>query len=208
MEKEILEKFQKYDFVCGIDEVGRGPIAGPVSVACVGIQKEFFTEVLVRLSGVTDSKKLSEKKRNFYADEIRNLQKEGKIFLNVSSVSARKIDAHGIVPALRSATKNSLLKCSADFLARKTFVYLDGSLFAEEKYDQETIIKGDAKNILIGIASVAAKVSRDNYMINISKKYPEYFFEKHKGYGTKLHYEKISESGLCIEHRYSWVKKK
>lgn len=204
MNKEILEKFNNHDVVIGIDEVGRGPIAGPVSVCAFAVQKKYYIDVLERLSGITDSKKLMEKKREYFVDIIKELKKEFKIGISISSVSAKKIDERGISAALRTALDRVVKNITKDF--QKPFIYLDGSLYTHEKYDQETIIKGDLKNWLIGAASVAAKVSRDNQMKKNALKYPAYGFEKHKGYGTKKHYKKIAENGTCEIHRKSWIK--
>lgn len=204
MNAEILDKFKYHDLIVGIDEVGRGPVAGPVTVAAFGIEKTHYLEVLEKIKGITDSKKLTEKKREFFASEMRLLHKQGKVSIAVSSVGAKKIIEKGIVPAIQAALNRSLQKLIEN--SQKPFVYLDGSLSAADKYDQEVIIKGDSKNWLIGAASVVAKVVRDNYMKQKALEYPEYGFENHKGYATKAHYEKIKKHGMCDLHRKSWVK--
>lgn len=204
MKKQILKKFNVYDLVVGVDEVGRGPIAGPVTVCAFAVQKKYYAQVLERLDGITDSKKLSEKRRDFYAEVIRELKKEGKIELSISSVSAKKIDESGIVPSLFSALDRSVKNVTAEY--KKSYIYLDGSLHAQSEFDQKTIIKGDSKNWLIGAASVAAKVARDTQMKKLSEKYLDYGFEQHKGYGTKMHYEKILKNGVCDIHRKTWLK--
>lgn len=204
MKEEILEKLNKHDLVIGIDEVGRGPIAGPVTVCAFGVQKKYFKEVFERLLGITDSKKLTEKKREFFVNIIKELKMTKKVFVIISSVSAKKIDEVGISAALRAALNSTVRKITKDF--QNPYIYLDGSLFAQEKYLQETIIKGDSKNWLIGAASVVAKVSRDLQMVKLSNKYKDYGFERHKGYGTKLHYEMINKYGVCDIHRKTWVK--
>lgn len=204
MNREILKKFNTHDLIIGIDEVGRGPIAGPVTVCAFAVQKKYYNEVLERLTDITDSKKLTEKRRGFYAKIIRELKKEGKIEIIVSSVSAKKIDSHGISTALRAALNRSIKKVIIN--AKNPFIYLDGSLYADEQFSQETIIKGDSKNWLIGTASVAAKVTRDEQMKKYAKEYFYYGFEQHKGYGTKLHHEKIKEFGVCEIHRKTWIK--
>lgn len=203
MEKEILEKLNSYDLVVGIDEVGRGPIAGPVTVAAFGIAKKHYDKVVQKLSGITDSKKLTEKKRDHYADIIRELKQESLVSIAIASVSAQVIDRDGISAALRAALKRSLVKTGSP---ENTYVYLDGSLFAPDTYNQETIIKGDSKNWLIGAASVIAKVTRDMQMKKKSLDFPEYSFENNKGYGTKAHYEAIKKHGMCHLHRTSWIK--
>ena len=204
MKEEILEKFNAYDLVVGVDEVGRGPIAGPVTVCAFALRGKYHNEIHERLDGITDSKKLSEKRRDFYADIIRQLKIEGKIELSISSVSAKKIDESGIVPSIFSALNRSVTNVTVGY--KKSYIYLDGSLHAKSEFNQEVIIKGDSKNWLIGAASVAAKVARDNQMKKLSEKYPNYGFEQHKGYGTKKHYENIEENGLCEIHRKSWIK--
>lgn len=203
MEQEIFKKLNKYDMVVGVDEVGRGPIAGPVTVCAFTVSRQYYKKVFKELEGITDSKKLTEKKREFFTEKIRDLKNKGYVDVVVSSISAHIIDTKGIIPALRSAVNRSLEKISQD---ENIYVFLDGSLFAPDTYSQETIIKGDAKNWLIGAASVVAKVSRDNYMKELSKKIPEYSFEKHKGYGTKAHYDAIKKHGMCEFHRKSWIK--
>ncbi len=204
MKKQIREKFNIHDLLVGIDEVGRGPIAGPVTVCAFAVQRKYYDEVLKRLNGITDSKKLSEKKRDFYVEIIHTLKKEGKIEIIISSVSAKKIDSHGISAALRAALEKSVNGTVGKY--KKPFIYLDGSLHADEKFLQETIVKGDSKNWLIGAASVVAKVSRDSKMKELSRIYLNYGFEQHKGYGTKIHYEKIAKYGTCDIHRKTWIK--
>ena len=204
MDNEILEKYKKYDVIIGVDEVGRGPIAGPVTVAAFGLEKKYYNDVLEKLSGITDSKKISEKRRISYTNIIKELKGENKLKVFISSVSACDIDKNGISNAIQSAMNRSVKKIAHD--PENTFVYLDGSLYLDNNYHQETIIKGDSKNWLIGAASVIAKVTRDNQMINYAKKFPLYGFEKHKGYGTKGHYEKIKQHSVCELHRKTWIK--
>lgn len=203
MENEIQEKLNTYKYIIGIDEVGRGPIAGPVTVCAFAIERDFINDVRCELSGITDSKKLSEKKRNFFSKKIKSLVLEKKVLIAISSVSAKDIDSYGIVASLRAATKSSLKKIIES--AQDSFVYLDGSLFAPKEYDQETIVKGDIKNWLIGAASVVAKVTRDNLMVGYAEKYPEYNFQQHKGYGTKAHFQAIRENGMIDLHRKTWI---
>lgn len=203
MEQEILEKLEHYEVVIGIDEVGRGPIAGPVTVAAFGIRKHDYYKVKDALAGITDSKKLTEKKRDTYADIMRDLKKQGLVFIAVASVSAQVIDCDGIMAALRAALKKALSKIDNH---ENSYIYLDGSLFAPEQYPQETIIKGDSKNWLISAASVIAKVTRDQQMKDFAHQYPEYSFENNKGYGTKAHYQAIKKNGCCSIHRTTWIK--
>ena len=194
----------KYTYIIGIDEVGRGPIAGPVMVGAFAVAVTDAEKVLRELVGITDSKKLTEKKREGYVAKIKELQKQGLVNVSVSGVSAKVIDTKGIVPAINSALGSSLKKLNLD--PKNCFVYLDGGLKAPQSYDQETVIKGDSKIWQIGAASVVAKVLRDNQMVRYAKEYPEYGFENHKGYGTKFHREQIRARGTIDIHRKSWIK--
>lgn len=202
MDNEIEVYQKQYNFLVGVDEVGRGPVAGPVTVSSFSVPSRFYDEVATELSGITDSKKITPKKRTLFVEKIKELMKSKKVFVCVSSVSAKKIEQVGISAALRAALNRSLEKINPE----NSFVFLDGSLYADQKFKQETIIKGDQKNWLIGAASVVAKVARDNYMCKQAKLYPEYNFDKHKGYATRGHYEKIKKYGFCELHRKSWVK--
>lgn len=194
----------RYKYIVGIDEVGRGPLAGPVMVGafCVAVKDCDF--VLAELEGITDSKKLTEKKRELYTKKIKDLQKQGLVQVAVSGVSASTIDTKGIIPAIQSALNSSIekLKLNLD----DVFIYLDGGLSAPVEYNQETVIKGDSKIWQIGAASVIAKVLRDNKMVEYGKKYPEYGFEQHKGYGTQKHRDAIGGYGTIDIHRKTWIK--
>lgn len=195
---------KKYTHIVGIDEVGRGPIAGPVSVCAFYIPCQNNTKVLPALDGITDSKKLSEKKREQYFDIIKELSKKGECGYAIAHVSAKSIDAKGIITALTSALQTALQKINLN--PQTTFIYLDGGLYAPENYDQETVIKGDSNILHISAASVIAKVLRDKKMINYAEKYPHYGFEQHKGYGTKKHKDAIDTYGVTEIHRKTWIK--
>ncbi len=190
-------------YIIGVDEVGRGPLAGPVTVAVAMIPREFsFGE-----TRPNDSKKISEKKREewfLYAKE------HSDIFYATSNVSSRMIDKIGISKATILAVKRSLEKLSStwktDIQVEQVEILLDGLLHAPEQYKQKTIIKGDEKEPIISLASIIAKVTRDRMMVEISKKYPQYGFESHKGYGTKKHYESIKKYGILDIHRKSFLK--
>ena len=197
-------KHTDYTYTIGIDEVGRGPLAGPVSVCAFLVNNEYYNIVLKELSGITDSKKLSEKKREEYVSIIHNLKKRNLVNFAVSHISAKVIDRIGISRAIALAIKESLNILSID--KEKVFIYLDGSLHAPVIYNQETIIAGDTKIWQIGAASVVAKVFRDKKMCKYAKLYPEYSFEKHKGYGTKGHKQAIKKYGCCSIHRLTWIK--
>lgn len=183
-------------YIAGIDEVGRGPLAGPVSIGIVWVLKS--TNLKAKFPLLNDSKKLSEKKR----EEIYELAKKDKdIGYVVVSNSARVIDEKGIEFAIKSAIEKGCTK-----LPKDTTIYLDGRLRAPESFVQETVIGGDAKVPVISLASIMAKVERDRYMKKISEDYPQYGLHKHKGYGTRAHMEAIAECGLSDVHRVSFCK--
>ena len=188
----------------GIDEVGRGPIAGPVAVgAFVFLDKkasQFF-------KGVKESKQLTEEKREFWFAKILEGQKKGLIDFSVIFQPEKVIDAKGISFAIKKCLSASL----ANLAIRPTdaIVLLDGGLKAPEEYkNQKTIIKGDVKEQVIALASICAKVLRDRKMRQWAKKHPNYGFDVHKGYGTKKHYEAIKKHGTVTLHRLSFLQKK
>ncbi|MFT7328042.1 MAG: ribonuclease HII [Crocinitomicaceae bacterium] len=194
-----------YKYIVGIDEVGRGPLAGPVVVGAFCVASEDVKAVLLSLDGITDSKKLTAKKREIYAEKIKELQKQDLVQVAISGVSAKVIDEQGIVPAINSALVSSLKKI--DVNPEEVFIYLDGGLYAPQQYlYQETVVKGDSKIWQIGAASVIAKVMRDKKMIEFGKKNPEYGFENHKGYGTQRHRDAIRKHGVIDIHRKTWIK--
>ena len=186
MEKEI--------FIVGIDEAGRGPLAGPVCVGAVGVKMKNKDEKLKILEDIKDSKKLSAKKREEW---FKVLRENSEFECHHVFVSNEAIDKFGIRKAVIFGAEKVLEK----FSRQPDLVLLDGSLYAPEKYKQETIIKGDEKIPLIAAGSIIAKVSRDRVMMNMHQKYPEYCFNEHKGYGTKKHFEKIIKHGFCEIHR-------
>ncbi len=189
-------------YTIGIDEVGRGPIAGPVAVGAF-VFKDIKAKKIFR--GVKESKQLSEAKREMWFEKIGESKKRGEVDFCVNFQSERIIDSKGLSWAIRSALTKSL--AGLGLLTGETKVLLDGGLRAPSEYlDQKTIIKGDEKEVVIALASICAKVLRDRRMIKLGKKYPEYGFEVHKGYGTKKHYEAIREYGLLEEHRRSFLK--
>lgn len=198
--------------IIGIDEAGRGPIAGPVSVGLVAYERG--TEKLLRgaLVGANDSKKLTPKKREALFEVMRALEKEGKLIKANSLVSSAVIDTEGIVPAIRKGIEQCFAKYQSHQgetlmrLESNVLVLLDGSLKAPERYkNQKTIIRGDATEFSIMLASIVAKVTRDRHMVKLAKKYPGYDFEVHKGYGTRAHYAAILKQGLSKEHRRSFL---
>ena len=187
------------EYIIGIDEVGRGPIAGPVTVGAVLLPNSYSWH---DFKGLKDSKKLTKKDREVWFSQVRGM---GGISYKVSSVSEKVIDKKGIVYSIRLAILRSLNKL--DVNPKECLVLLDGGLCAPKKFVyQKTIIRGDEKEYSIALASIMAKVTRDRKMVQLSKKYPEYGFDSHKGYGTKRHYEEIKKHGMCDIHRRSFFK--
>ena len=185
----------------GVDEEGRGPLAGPVSVGVVAVPEGF--DVMKEFPGVADSKKLSEKRREKVFQMLEARVALGDAHYTVEFESAETIDNEGIAIAVRRALWRGVNKLAPD--SSFVHVLLDGSLKAPPEYSQETIINGDELVPLISLASIAAKVTRDRLMLDFAKKYPLYGFEKHKGYGTKEHYEMLKKHGLCDIHRKSFI---
>lgn len=202
-------------WVIGIDEAGRGPLAGPVAVGVALVPACFDWG---QLPGVTDSKKLSEKRREAIYIVAKELEKAGQLATSISLVSAKQIDKHGIVPSvnkgivsgLQSVTTASPRKDLGEAVQCESVqVLLDGGLKAPAEWvHQETIIQGDSKEKVIGLASIMAKVTRDRYMQRVATQpaYTMYNFAQHKGYGTKAHRETIATHGLSPEHRASYCK--
>jgi len=189
-------------FVLGVDEAGRGPLAGPVAVGVVMAPEDF--DILTAFPGLNDSKKLSEKKREALFEELLVRERAGDIRFCVKSVSASIIDKSGITKAVHSSVYAGIRQLAPE--PNDVRVYLDGSLHAPEGYVQETVIGGDGLIPAIMLASVAAKVSRDRLMVKLALEYPGYGFETHKGYGTKAHQEAIRTLGLCDLHRRSFTR--
>ena len=186
-------KSKGYNVICGVDEAGRGPLAGPVFAAAVILPEGHIIE------GVNDSKKLSANKRDLLFDKII----DECVCYSIGTASEREIDEINILQATFLAMKRAV-----DGLEIKPDLALvDGNQIPPVNADVLTIVKGDGKSASIAAASIIAKVSRDRYMIELAKQYPQYEFERHKGYGTKLHYEKIAEHGICEAHRKTFLKK-
>lgn len=188
-------------FILGVDEAGRGPLAGPVSVGVVAVQEGF--DVAKEFPGVTDSKKLSEKRREKFFEMLESRAALGDVRFVVEFESAEVIDREGIVPAVHRALARGVNALAPN--AELVTIKLDGSLHAPEEYVQETIIHGDALVPVISLASIAAKVSRDRLMLDLAKQYPEYGFAKHKGYGTRAHYDMLEKHGPSAIHRRSFL---
>ncbi len=182
-----------YKIVCGIDEAGRGPLAGPVFAAAVVLPENYSHPVL------NDSKKLSEKKRDAVYDDII----KDAVCYSVGIATEEEIDEINILNATFLAMKRAVDGLNV----KPDFAYIDGNQYPKTGVKEETIVKGDGKCISVAAASIIAKVSRDRFMLEIDKQYPEYQFSKHKGYGTKLHYEMIEKYGVSKVHRRTFLKK-
>jgi len=197
---------QNFTYFIGVDEVGRGPVAGPVYVCALYISKDNLEKIIKKVDKLPlrDSKKLTEKMREKWFAKITEFADLGLLKYVVSKASAKEIDEKGIAICIKHAVKNSVIKIGAD--KEKTKVLLDGGLSVGENFNEESFIKGDENIPVISLASIVAKVLRDKEMINFSENYPEYHFEKHKGYGTKTHITAILKHGLTEFHRKSFLK--
>lgn len=188
-EKDLLDK--GYKFIAGVDEVGRGPLAGPV-VCCACIMP---LDDLIE--GVTDSKKLTEKKR----DALDKVIKEKAISYSIKEISPEEIDEINILNAVKKCMTEAVLGLEV----KPDITIVDG-VDTNLQIKAEYVIKGDLNSYTVGCASILAKVYRDKLMERLAPLYPEYGFEKHKGYGTKVHIEKIKEIGPCKLHRKTFIK--
>ncbi len=186
-------KARGYNIICGIDEAGRGPLAGPVYAAAVILPPDCV------IDGLNDSKKLTEKKRERLFDEI----KEKALAYGIASADEKEIDEINILNATFLAMKRAVNSLSV----KPDLALIDGNQKPHTGIEEVTVVKGDTKSMSIAAASVLAKVSRDRFMLETAKEYPQYEFERHKGYGTKLHYEKIAQYGVCEIHRRTFLKK-
>ena len=197
-------------FLIGIDEVGRGPIAGPVAVGAFCISTKNLPKVRRIFKGVKESKQLTEQKRESWFGIIEQTEKLKLVDFAVTFQSEKVIDTKGLAFSIKNALKislNSVFKKSKSKPA-EVRVLLDGGLRAPLGFvNQKTIIKGDEKEMVIALASICAKVLRDRKMNLLAKKYPKYGFEKHKGYGTKAHYDAIKKYGQLSLHRKSFLRK-
>lgn len=189
-------------YIVGIDEAGRGPLAGPVAVGVFVIAENKLKKL--DLSGLRDSKKLSKKKREEWRERICKMKKEGIADFAVVLVSEKHIDKNRIHNSIKSGIEKGIKKLK---VGKKDKIFLDGGLRLDKTFIfQETIIKGDEKIPVIALASIMAKTERDRKMISLSKKYPEYGFEDHMGYGTRKHADKIRFFGPSPMHRKSFLK--
>ena len=193
---EFEEEYTKkgYKLIAGIDEAGRGPLAGPVCVACaiMPLEKDKIIE------GINDSKKLTEKKR----EELFNKIIETAVAYDIEYIDEKTIDEINIL----NATKLAMKRCIENINQKPDYVLVDAVSGLDINVEYLPIIKGDAKSYSIAAASILAKVSRDRLMMKLDQKYPNYGFAKHKGYGTKFHIEAIKKFGKCEIHRDSFIK--
>ena len=195
---ELINTFENegyengYTYIGGIDEAGRGPLAGPVVAAVVVFKPG------TKIEGINDSKKLSEAKR----DELFDIIRDQALDYGIGIVQREEIDEYNILNATYMAMKKAIncLKKSPDYL------FVDAAHVPDVSIDQKSIIKGDSKSISIAAASILAKVTRDSIMYEYDKMYPEYGFASHKGYGTDQHYKAIREHGITTIHRRSFLK--
>lgn len=191
IENEIYDSGVK--LVCGVDEAGRGPLAGPVCAAAVILPRNFEIE------GLNDSKKLSEKKR----EELYGIITEKAISYGIAFATVEEIEEFNILNASMLAMNRAIAKLDPV----PELALIDGNRNSAIEMNSRCVIKGDAKCADIAAASILAKVTRDRYMLEMAEKYPQYHFEKHKGYGTKLHYEALREFGPSEIHRMSFLRK-
>ncbi len=191
----------QYKWIVGIDEVGRGPVAGPV-VLCGAMYpyKKYNNDIW---KGVRDSKKMTAKNRE---QQVKSLSDDKNLKYFIASKSAKMIDKNGISLCIKECISDILNNLVIE--PKDVLILLDGRLYAPSEYiNQKTIIKGDDSEKIISIASVLAKVYRDKYMDNQHKKYPNYIWNQNKGYGTKLHIEAILKNGLSPLHRKTFLNK-
>ncbi len=191
-------------YIIGIDEAGRGPLAGPLAVGAVIIPASSEITHPYFEKGIRDSKKLTEKRR----EEILQWMREHNDIKDcVAFAPSVLIDSIGVTASIQKLIDGVIGKLIPEGVADNEIqIVLDGGLKAPERFThQQTIIKGDEKEVVIALASVAAKVTRDMRMLAIAEKYPQYGFEKHKGYGTKAHFKALKEYGMCPEHRRRFV---
>jgi len=196
-------------WITGIDEVGRGPLAGPVTVAACAVEVCMIRKLQNTKTPLRDSKKLSSAQREQWFKIIQKLKKQRKIMYAVANISPKIIDTINITCAANRAATRAYTKLITKNLKLKTDakLYLDGGLYLEEPYKKlgKTIIKGDEKISAISLASIIAKVMRDRYMEKMHIHYPHYCFHTHKGYGTRAHYKALLRHGASPLHRKTFL---
>ena len=191
IEQSWMEK--GYELICGVDEAGRGPLAGPVCAAAVILPPN------VELPGLNDSKKLTDKRRR----ELMPMIKEKAIAYGIAFADHNEIDEINILQATYLAMERALQMLSV----KPQLALIDGNRAKDFGVPVQTVVHGDSLSASIAAASVLAKVTRDDYMLEMAKEYPQYAFDIHKGYGTKAHYAALTEFGACPIHRQSFLKK-
>ena len=191
LENEIMD--EGFFPVCGVDEAGRGPLAGPVCAAAVILPRG------LEIKGLNDSKKLSEKRRGALFDEIT----ASAVSCGIAFASVEEIEEHNILAAAFIAMNRAI----AQLETRPALALIDGNRTAGIEIPARAVVGGDGKCADIAAASILAKVTRDRYMLEMADKYPEYGFERHKGYATKAHYAALREYGPCPIHRPSFLRK-
>lgn len=196
---------ESFTYIIGIDEVGRGPLAGPVVVCACAVRCGVNLLTLFPKGELRDSKKLTEKHRASIVTSLSSYLARGEVYLGIGEVDAKTIDNIGISGAIKQAQSEALAALHVQGVDESSFLFLDGSLHADPRYQQETIIKGDEKIIEIALASIVAKEHRDAKMKTYKEQYPMYGFEKHVGYGTKMHCDAIRTYGATPIHRISFL---
>ena len=191
LENEIYA--EGFSLICGVDEAGRGPLAGPVYAAAVILPRDAV------IDGLNDSKKLTEKKR----EELFDVITERALSCGIASATVEEIEELNIL----NATFLAMTRAIAKLDPAPELALIDGNRSTGIAMPSRCIVKGDSRCADIAAASILAKVSRDRYMLTLAEKYPQYHFEQHKGYGTKLHYEALREYGPSPEHRPSFLRK-
>ncbi len=192
-EFDAAVRAEGFSLLCGVDEAGRGPLAGPVFAAAVILRPDAVPE------GLNDSKKLSEKKREALFDDICRLA----LAYSIASASVEEIEELNIL----QATYLAMQRAVAGLSVTPELVLVDGNRTPPGLVvPSRTLIKGDSLSASVGAASILAKVSRDRLLMELDRRYPEYAFAKHKGYGTALHYERLREHGISPVHRPSFLK--
>ena len=192
---EFEEKYfaKGFQLVCGVDEAGRGPLAGPVCAAAVILPPH------IEIPGLNDSKKLTDKRRR----ELMPIIKEQAVAYGIAFADEKEIDEINILQATFLAMERAVSQLSF----KPDILLIDGNREKDFKIPVETIVKGDSRSASIAAASVLAKVTRDDYLLQLAQQYPQYSFDIHKGYGTKAHYAAIEKYGPCPIHRMTFLKK-
>jgi ribonuclease HII len=193
LEKKLFD--QGYKYVIGLDEAGRGPWAGPLTTGAVVLNENFEL-----LEGVADSKKVSEKRRESLFDQIKSSVKA----YGVGIVNSKEIDALGVSVAVNLGMQRAIAQVEEMLGEKANYLIIDGGTSPIQGYMQQKVNKGDMLHYSISAASILAKVTRDRIMYEYAKEFPEYFFEKHVGYGTQLHIQTLNTYGPCELHRFSY----